>query len=369
MVSPNPESDVTPNRPFSAVRRALSLPRYAITRAYLILASRSRRLAALLYGISGGMSWEQRAVASGRLSGRRRSRSPARIPAVRYRLRRGIHSLEKGLIASSPRATFALDYIAEAVDDAGELVRAAAGDGTVDSTIAWAFGVLDAYFEVNLPAGHPVVSAAHQRYQQYRGLLSPEITARCMPFVRPAESGRVDYESLLALARQRRSVRHYLNRPVPREAIDRAIAVGLEAPSGCNRQPFQFRVFDDPRMISELAELPTGCSGFDGGIPCLVVIVGEMCAFAEDRDRHLIYIDAALAAMGFQLALETQGLSSCCINWPSISEREAMIRGALDLRTDQQVVMLLSVGYPDPEHPVPGSCKKLLEEMRTFNQR
>jgi len=345
------------------------MPRHALVRLCLVLSSRHRRLAALFYALSGGMSWEQRAVAAGRLSGRRHSHAGSRLPAVRYRLRRGIHRLEKGLIATPPRVPYGLDYIASVVGDMEELVRSPAGNETGESTIGWGFGVLDNYFDRNLDTGHPVVLEAHRCYRAYRDRHPFEPAPRCSPFLRPASAAPVTCESLLALANQRRSVRHYLDRPVPREAIDRAIAVGLEAPSGCNRQPFLFRVFDDPLISGELAELPTGYSGFEGGIPCLIVVVGEMCAFEEDRDRHLIYIDAALAAMGFQLALETQGLSSCCINWPSISEREAKIRDTLDLRADQQVVMLLSVGYPDPEHPVPGSRKKTLDEMRTFNQR
>lgn len=355
--------------PVRVARRVLTPFKQAVTRVGLAVASRGRWCAGLFYAVTGGMSWEQRAVVAGRLSGRKRSSSPARLSAVRYRVRRGTHRLEKGLITTPFRTPYALNYISDLVRDAGELASAAGASGADESTMAWACGVLDAYFDANLESQHPVVLAAHRGYEKFRHRLSGEITSRCRPFVRTAEACPVSYESLLSLARRRRSVRHYLPRPVPHDAIDRAIALGLEAPSGCNRQPFRFRVFDDPALVSEVAQLPPGCSGFGGAIPCLIVIVGEMSAFAEDRDRHLAYIDASLAAMGVQLALETQGLSSCSINWPAISEREAMMRRTLNLRRDEQVVMLLSVGYPDPDHPVPGSSKKLLDEMRTFNQR
>ena len=33
---------------------------------------------------------------------------------------------------------------------------------------------------------------------------------------------------------------------VPREGIDQAMRAAAQSPSACNRQPFEFRVFDDP---------------------------------------------------------------------------------------------------------------------------
>jgi len=155
---------------------------------------------------------------------------------------------------------------------------------------------------------------------------------------------------------------------VPRELIDNAVRVALCSPSACNRQPFEFRVFDDPQLVKQIAALPMGTEGFSANFPCVVVVVGSMRAFPLEQDRHVPYIDASLAAMAFQFALEAQGLGSCCINWPEIPEREAAMARALDLKPDERVLLLLAFGIPDPDGMVPHSQKKAIDEVRTYNR-
>jgi nitroreductase len=46
----------------------------------------------------------------------------------------------------------------------------------------------------------------------------------------------------------RRSVRHFSDEPVPREAIELAIRTASTAPSGAHRQPWRFVVVDDPAI-------------------------------------------------------------------------------------------------------------------------
>jgi len=71
--------------------------------------------------------------------------------------------------------------------------------------------------------------------------------------------------------------------------------------------------------------------------------------------------------MSFVYALETLGLSSCCINWPEIAHRDERMRKSLGLTHDQRPVMLIAVGYPDPKGLVPRSTKKPLDNLRTYN--
>ena len=91
-------------------------------------------------------------------------------------------------------------------------------------------------------------------------------------------------------------------------------------------------------------------------------------AYFDERDRHVIYIDASLAAMTFMLALETLGLSSCPINWQDVAEFESKIRNILQLKTIERPVMLISCGYPDKDAKVPFSEKKDLDEIRSYNK-
>jgi nitroreductase len=109
-----------------------------------------------------------------------------------------------------------------------------------------------------------------------------------------------------------------------------------------------------------------GTSGYNHQIPGLIVIVGNLGAFFDQRDRHLIYIDGCLAAMGLIFALEAQGVNSCCINWPDLPDREAAMRNLLGLKKYERVVMLIAYGYADPSALVPFSAKRTLDDVRTF---
>ncbi|MFT5547949.1 MAG: nitroreductase [Rheinheimera aquimaris] len=93
----------------------------------------------------------------------------------------------------------------------------------------------------------------------------------------------------------------------------------------------------------------------------MIVVVGDLSAYEAERDRHVIYIDAALASMQLMLALESLGLQSCPINWPDVEERERAMAQKLSLDYWQRPVMLLATGYAMPEGGVPYSQKKPAE--------
>lgn len=56
---------------------------------------------------------------------------------------------------------------------------------------------------------------------------------------------------------QRRSVRSFSNKPIPREVIDNLIRIAASAPSGAHKQPWTFCVIDSPsykKQIRQAAE-------------------------------------------------------------------------------------------------------------------
>lgn len=288
---------------------------------------------------------------------------------TQYALRRNIHRLEKGLLMKPRRDVFALGYITETVDSYENIITSCEelDDSCKDQTgmkeIEWAHDVLTEYF--NSGADHPIINAARNRFLT---LANVPAAGHCVPYKRDQLGpSPVKYAEFMALSRRRKSVRWYEQKPVPRELIDDAILAASFAPSACNRQPFEFRVFDDAEMIQNIASLPGGAEGFRQNFSVLVVIVGKLHAYFNEADRHLIYIDSSLAAMAFMYALETLGLSSCAINWQD-SSRSKQMAGLLGLSPDEQVIMLISLGYPDPDGLVAYSQKKELDLLRRYNQ-
>src|SRR5687768_14729965 len=56
---------------------------------------------------------------------------------------------------------------------------------------------------------------------------------------------------LLEMSR-RRSVRHFSDRPVPREVVEDCVRAAAFAPSGANLQPWRFVVVSDPAVKRQI---------------------------------------------------------------------------------------------------------------------
>ena len=283
-------------------------------------------------------------------------------------LRRNIHRLEKGLVMEPLRKVFATTYISETIDLYSQALARAENTETANDELKWAHDVLAAYFSA-VDDSHTAIQSARERFAGL-SMLKPGGSGKFAPYASAERSAGdlPNYEQFLALSRKRRSIRWFEDRPVPHEAIDKALAAALQAPSACNRQPFKYLVFDDPEKVRKVAAIPFGTSGYGENLPMIIVLVGDLSNYFSPRDRHIIYIDASLSAMTFMLALETLGLSSVPINWPDFGPLERKMGKTLGLKGYERPVMLLGVGYARADGKVPFSCKKSVEEIKSINK-
>ncbi|MDF1507836.1 nitroreductase family protein [Robertmurraya sp. DFI.2.37] len=275
--------------------------------------------------------------------------------------RRDIHRIEKGLLNKNKKSVFALDYIDKTV----KIYYQLSTNNTADENLKkWAYDVLCKYFETVRLTYHLMGLKEEfiEKTKKTEGGSSEHI-----PYKRKNIEAPVKIEQLYALSKYRRSVRYFEKKTVPREIIDESIRVALQSPSACNRQPFKFRIFDDPKLLKELKKLPLGIKGFEDSIPVLVVVIGDLSSYFDERDRHLIYIDSSLAVMSFIYALETQKVSSCILNWADIEEREVKMEKLLGLESYERPIMMIALGYPDHDKLVAYSAKKELDMIRSYN--
>lgn len=350
---------------------ASSLPRLAhclvkplvqvVERFFVFFGSKSMLLARLYYAIfNSGFAYEQRAFLYGRRQFSASLKNPSRTMTL---LRRNVHRIEKGLLMQPRRIPFALEYIEETVNCYCVAVKSNAIDAT---EVRWATDVLSEYFCIS--SAVQSLDELKETFTNCKTDFDHNSSRRMIPYQRDhSRRPNINIDELLKLASFRRSVRWFLPDKVPRDLIDQAIVVGGLAPSACNRQPYEFRIIDDPELVKEIAFLPMGTGGYASNIPCIVVIVGRQSNYSNERDRHLIYIDGSLAAMSFIFALECMGVSSCCINWPEIRKRDEKIAKQLKLERDERPIMCLAIGYPDPEGKVAYSAKKTLGIVRRYN--
>ena len=285
-------------------------------------------------------------------------------------IRRNIHRLEKGLIMENRRSIFALDYIEETVEAYQKLLTSPDQAQLEVGEMQWAHDVLAEYFRVT-DAGHPLIGRMKAVFEALPVPTGLNASKQTIPY-RHDTLKNIEipsYEQFMALSRRRRSVRWFKDEKVPRELVDKAILAAAQTPSACNRQPFSYRIFDDPQMVAEIGQIPFGTAGFAHNFPMVIVVVGDMSKFFAARDRHVIYIDSSLSIMAFLYALETLGLNSLTINCQDFSMIENRLKKALGLKPFERPILMLAVGYAKEDGMIPYSQKKPLEMLRMYNQR
>src|ERR1043165_7495287 len=189
---------------------------------------------------------------------------------------------------------------------------------------------------------------------------------------------------------RRRTVRHFSNRPVPREVIEECLLVAGGAPSGANLQPWHFVVVSDPRVKHEiriaaeqeekefyhrrasqewldaLSVIGTDeHKPFLESAPYLIVVFGEKHSFLADGRRvKNYYVNESVGiATGFLIAaIHNAGLVSLT-HTPSPM---GFLNTILDISPDEKPYLILVVGYPAENAQVPVIEKKYLEEIDTF---
>ncbi|MFJ5954515.1 nitroreductase family protein [Paenarthrobacter sp. NPDC092416] len=314
--------------------------------------------ASLYFLVTGAFSDEKNAV----LHGNQLHFSGERRRDHRMFLRRSVHRIEKGLISRPMRKSFAADYVEGTVDTYINLCSS----GTEDwGELQWARDVLARFFEATRESSDDRIVRARRRWDltdHTHSVVAEELS----PFPYRSLNSETSFDGISEAARNRRSVRWFNPNPVPRNVIEKALEVGLTAPSACNRQSFRLELLEQGTLLDQVAAIPMGTAGFSHQIPLLGVLIGQHRGYEHHRDRHAIYVDGGLFATGFILSLESLGLSSCCINWPEIPSLNRRMSEALSLQKDERVIMLIAIGYGTDGQEVPRSHKRNMGTVVTW---
>ena len=96
---------------------------------------------------------------------------------------------------------------------------------------------------------------------------------------------------------KRRSIRSYTNQPIPREDLEKIIDAGRLAPSGNNRQPWDFIVVTDRAMIQKLSV----AAHWSANAGAMVVVVMDTASkyWVEDGSAAVENILLAATALGY----------------------------------------------------------------------
>jgi iodotyrosine deiodinase len=190
----------------------------------------------------------------------------------------------------------------------------------------------------------------------------------------------------------RRTVRDFSNKAVPRKLIEDCLLTAGSAPSGANRQPWHFAVVSSPiikqkiRAAAELEEkefytkrapqdwldalAPLGTDAdkpFLERAPYLVVIFGQKYQVSSEgkKCKNYYVTESAGIATGLLIAgLHNAGLATLT-HTPSPMK---FLNEILGRPVSEKPLMVLVVGYPEPDATVPDISRKPLEQFSSFHR-
>lgn len=197
----------------------------------------------------------------------------------------------------------------------------------------------------------------------------------------------------LATMQQRRTVREFSARPVPREIIETALLTAGTAPSGANLQPWHFAVVGEPaikrriRIAAEAEErefydhraTPAWLAalaplGTDATKPFLEMAPWLIAVFAQSLyqdaagDSHPTYYakESTGIACGFLLAALHQAGLATLTHTPSPMK---FLNEILDRPAAEKPFLLIVTGYPatDAKVPVAATRKKTLGGISSWH--
>ncbi len=185
---------------------------------------------------------------------------------------------------------------------------------------------------------------------------------------------------------QRRTVREFDSRPIPKEVLDHIILTAGTAPSGAHKQPWTFCVVENPeikRKIREAAEeeekisyasrmpdtwkedlKPLGTDWrkpFLEEAPCLIVVFKQSFGVHQgEKIQHYYVSESVGIACGFLIAAIHQAGLVTVTHTPSPMN---FLSEILERPQHEKPFLLLPVGFAKTETFVPAIERKTLDEI------
>jgi len=206
----------------------------------------------------------------------------------------------------------------------------------------------------------------------------------------PKQEMELRANALFENMNSRRTTRHFSNKPVPRELIEKAIMCGSTAPSGAHLQPWTFVAVSNSEIKSKMresAELeeektytermpeawqevlqPLGTDAVKEHMtdaPWLVVLFRQSKRLRENGEQGPTYYSTescGIAAGMFIHAIHNMGL----VTLTHTPSPMGFLRDILERPSHEHAMLVMPVGYPAEDAMVPDISRKELDEVAVF---
>lgn len=158
---------------------------------------------------------------------------------------------------------------------------------------------------------------------------------------------RDDSEVIYNAIMTRSSVRSYTTQPIEQEMIEKLLRAGMAAPSGGNKQPWEFVVITDREVLDQIPGILRG-GKMATQAPLAIAVLGSP---SKAMYPEYWIQDGSAATENILLAAHGMGLGAvwCGVYPDDGSGRFERINQLLSLPDGTYTLSLICIGYPDSE--------------------
>lgn len=169
--------------------------------------------------------------------------------------------------------------------------------------------------------------------------------------------------SVFEIIKNRRSIRKFLDKPIPDEDLRKILEAAIWAPSGSNEQAWHFFVVRDKKKIDKIKAITPGMMADENPDVVIVACSDRKRAYeiAAELGRDLMAaFDVAFAVQNMLLEAWELGIGSCI----KLSIDKDALKELFKLPEHIVPEFLVTLGYPKVVPPPPPRRK--LEEVVTY---
>ena len=147
----------------------------------------------------------------------------------------------------------------------------------------------------------------------------------------------------------RRSVRKYTDKEVNPDLVDEILRAGMFAPSGCNKQPWEFVVFNEKDLIKEIKKLHPYATALETA-PVCIMVCGDT---QKEMAKGFYQVDCSAAIENMLLASKALGLDTCWMGIYPWAEVMQAFSKRFNLPENIEPFALISLGYAESKQSRP----------------
>lgn len=166
------------------------------------------------------------------------------------------------------------------------------------------------------------------------------------------------------VAIRRRSIRRFKDTAIPQQVLERCVNAARLAPSGANRQPLEYIIVNDDKLLPEVFSTlqwaayirPQGDPP-EGKRPKAYIVILKNNKVNTSASGY----DIGLAIENMILVALEEDIGSCLFG----SVERNKLRNTLNIPDDYEIPLVLALGYPDESpvgEPYEGSVKYWKDE-------